>query len=394
MNTPAISSLRRSGLLIPLGIVLIGANLRAPLTAIGPVLGDIQVDLHLSDSAAGLLNSLPLIIFALLSLAAPAFGRKAGVERGLGVALISIFLGTVLRSAPSPVALWSGTLVLSAGIAIANVLLPGLVKREFPDRAALLIGLYAAAMASAAGLAAGLAVPIAHLAGSNWRVSIGLPAILALATCTLWIRPMLGTQHKLSMPTPTTSASPWKLAIGWQVSLFFACHSFVFYSLVSWYAAIANTRGETVESAGFDLLLYQIVAVAANLASAPLIKRTKDQRAMGLLCGGCLVIGTTGLFSSAPMPTLWLMIAGLGAGFSMTTSLSLFALRTTTPQQAAQLSGMAQFVGYAGAAIGPVLFGSLHGASPTWALSLGTLIVASLSVTVFAVLAGRNRVIK
>ncbi|WP_208949683.1 hypothetical protein [Paraburkholderia dipogonis] len=38
-------------------------------------------------------------------------------------------------------------------------------------------------------------------------------------------------------------------------------------------------------------------------------------------------------------------------------SLSLFALRTSHHEQVVELSGMAQFVGYAGAALGPVLFG-------------------------------------
>ena len=123
---------------------------------LGPVLTDIQATLHLDGAAAGLLNALPLLLFAVLSLIAPGIGRRHGLERILGAALGAILVGTLLRSLWLPAGLWIGTLLLSAGIAFGNVLLPGLVKRDFPDHAAGMIGLYAAAMAGMAGLSAGL----------------------------------------------------------------------------------------------------------------------------------------------------------------------------------------------------------------------------------------------
>ena len=163
------TSARRPGLALPAGIILIGANLRAPITALGPVLPDIQKAAHLDGFAAGLLNALPLLLFAVLSLVAPAIGRRAGLERVLGASIVAILVGTVIRSLSIPAALWGGTALLSAGIACGNVLLPGLVKRDFPSGAAGMIGLYAAAMAGMAGVAAGVAVPIAQLPQADWR---------------------------------------------------------------------------------------------------------------------------------------------------------------------------------------------------------------------------------
>ncbi|WP_322050578.1 CynX/NimT family MFS transporter [Paraburkholderia bannensis] len=391
---PKATLLRRSNLFLPLGIVLIGANLRAPITALGPVLSDIQSELALGDTTASLLSALPLLIFALLSLVAPAFGRAFGLERSLGIALVGILIGTIVRSCPFAGGIWVGTLLLSCGIAIGNVLLPGLVKRAFPDHATLYIGVYAAAMASTAGISAGLAAPVAEFPGSNWRIAIALGVVITAAALLIWL-PQMRYKHVSGAThgNASSAASPWRHPIGWQVSSFFAFQSFVFYSLVTWYAAMGQTHGESATSSGFDLLLYQVIAVATNLLSAPVIKRTKDQRAIGFACGACLFIGTVGLGVAAPYPTLWLAIAGLGAGFSMTTSLSLFALRTRHHDQAAKLSGMAQFVGYAGAALGPVLSGMLHGVTGSWTASLVMLVGASLMVTVFAVLSGRNRFI-
>jgi MFS transporter, CP family, cyanate transporter len=387
------ASSRRSTLFFSLCIVLIAANLRAPITSLGPVLGQVQSALGLNDSAGGFLSALPLIVFAMLSLVAPAFGRAVGVERGLGAALLAILVGTVLRSTPVAFAIWVGTVVISAGIAIGNVLLPGLVKRRVPEHAAAVIGVYAAAMATFAGLGAGLAVPISQLPSSSWRMSLGVWAVLAAVALAVWMPQTRCAEHPASggRLNATRHASPWTQTIGWHVSAFFACQSFVFYSIVSWYTVIVSSRGASAAAAGVALLLYQLVAIATNLGAAPIIKRARDQRGIGTLCGALLLVGTVGLASGAPAPTAWLLIAGLGAGLSMTTCLSLFGLRSSSHEQAAELSAMAQFVGYAGAAVGPVIFGALHQATSSWTLPLATLVGISILVVIFAYLAGRNK---
>jgi CP family cyanate transporter-like MFS transporter len=377
------------------GIILIGANLRAPITSVGPVLPDIQARLQLSDIGAGWLNALPLLIFALLSLVAPRVGRRYGLERILGTALIAILAGTLLRSLALPGAIWAGTLVLSIGIAFGNVLLPGLVKRDFPTNASGLIGCYAAAMAAMAGLAAGLAVPIASIPGSSWRWSLGLWALLALVALVVWRPQWRSRQHHLPNAVGSVARlSPWRHAIGWQVSLFFAFHSLVFYGIVDWFASYAASSGITLKEAGFYLLLYQVVAIATNLASAPLLRRLGDQTKLGFLCGLLLLIGSSGLLLMPHLSWLWLISAGLGAGVAMVTSLSLFALRTHDHHQAAALSGMAQFIGYLGAAAGPLLIGVLHDWTHAWTGPLLLMVAASLLVLVFATLAGRARFIE
>lgn len=388
------SSVRRPSFVLAAGVVLIGANLRAPITVLGPVLADIQTTEHLDGAAAGLLNALPLLLFAALSLIAPGVGRRHGLERILGAALGAIVMGTVLRSLWLPAGLWVGTILLSAGIAFGNVLLPGLVKRDFPDRAAGMIGLYAAAMAGTAGLAAGLAVPIARLPFADWRWSLGVWALLSLVTAILWLPQMRGRRHPFaagSSDAPT--ASPWRHPIGWQVSLFFALHSLVFYAIVDWFASYGSEVGVPAGTAGVYLLAYQVVAVATNLGSASLIRRFADQRRLGFICGVCLLVGTTGLLVRPDLSLLWLLAAGLGAGIAMVTSLSLFALRTRDHHQAGALSGMAQFIGYAGAAAGPLLVGVLHDATGGWTAPMTLLIGASALVIVFATLAGRDRTI-
>lgn len=390
---PAEAVLHRSALYV--GIVLIGANLRAPITSVGPVLPDIQARLRLNDVGAGWLNALPLLIFAVLSLVAPWVGRRHGLERVLGAALIAILVGTLVRSMPSSGAIWGGTLLLSIGVAFGNVLLPALAKREFPADASSLIGCYAAAMAAMAGLSAGLAVPIARIPGLDWRWSLAIWALLSLAALVVWTPQWRAPAHRLPAASRAEPRlSPWRHVVGWQVSLFFAFHSMVFYGIVGWFASYAGSAGITFRTAGFYLLIYQVVAVATNLGGGPIIRRLASQTGLGLLCGVLLVIGSAGLLLAPQLSWLWLISAGLGAGVAMVTSLSLFALRTRDHHQAASLSGMAQFIGYLGAAAGPLLIGVLHDLTHAWTAPMLLMVGASMLVMVFATQAGRPRFIE
>ncbi|MFY0590199.1 MFS transporter, partial [Burkholderia pseudomallei] len=71
-------------------VVLVGLNLRPALASIGPLLDTIQRASGLSDSAASLLTTLPILLMGALGLVAPWLARRVGVRAGvgLGVALI------------------------------------------------------------------------------------------------------------------------------------------------------------------------------------------------------------------------------------------------------------------------------------------------------------------
>jgi CP family cyanate transporter-like MFS transporter len=395
INLPTSKEVARSNLSFCIGIVLIGANLRTPITSLGPILPDITRSLHLGGSAAGLLNAIPLVLFALVSLIAPGVGRRYDLKRLLACVLASIMVGTIIRSLPIAGAIWVGTVVLSTGIAFANVLLPSLVKLEFPENAARPIGYYAAAMAATAGISAGLAVPIAQLPGSDWRWSLGCWALLALVGMLIWLPQLtIKTVGRSVSGDAPKGASPWRHIVGWQVSLFFAFQSFIFYSLVDWYASYAMSRGIAARDTGIHLLIYQIVAIATILSTGSFIKRSANQVALGLVCGLFLLAGCSGLLLSPAYSLLWLVCAGLGGGIAMVLSLSLFALRTHDHHQASALSGMSQFVGYTGAAAGPLLVGVLHDFTHGWAWPFGMLIFCSVLVTIFASQAGRQRFIE
>jgi MFS transporter, CP family, cyanate transporter len=383
----------RSGLLLA-GILLIAANLRAAITSVGPVVEDIRTDLDIGGATASVLISLPLVAFAVVSPVAPALARRIGTERALGAALAVLAVATVVRSLPSIPALWVGTAFLGIAIAVINVLLPSLVKREYPDRIGQVTGLYSSVQGAAAALASGFAVPLAGTTQHGWRLALGIWAGLGLIALAVFL-PQL---RRRTVPPAATSAavqhrSPWGSALGWQVTVFMGMQSTIYYTLITWWPSVERAHGVSAAAAGWHLFAMQVAGLLSNLATARLIPRRPDQR--------LLLLGATGLFATAiggqlALPgasLLWIVVAGAGGGACIVLALSLFGLRTRDHHQAAALSGMAQSVGYALAAAGPILLGALHDATGSWTAPLVVLLGVLVVQAVAGVQAGRARLL-
>lgn len=398
MTLQQISAARASRFTQPgfflLVLLLTAANLRAPVTAVGPVLENIRHAFGLTAAAAGFFNFIPLMMFALLAPVAAIAGNRFGLERSLWIALLLITSGSVARWLPSEVALWIGTFMLSAGIAAANVLLPPLIKRDFTQHTAKYIGLYAATMSLTASFASGIAVPLATLSSADWRLSLGVWAVPGMIALLAWLPLLTARAASLNptrQPASAGGTSPWRSAIGWQVSLFMGLQSLAFYTLIDWFTPYAQARGFSQTEAGWLLFLYQAIAIVANLGCMVVLKRLRDARLTAFIASAAIFCGVLGLLLLPQLAALWLIVAGLGAGASLVLCLSLFNLRARDHHQASQLSGMAQCTGYALAATGPLFFGMLHELSADWTVPLALLALMSFMQMLLAPLASSAR---
>jgi CP family cyanate transporter-like MFS transporter len=378
-----------------IGVLLIAVNLRVSFVSVGPVLVNISSDLELSSAAAGFLTGLPLIAFALFSPVAPGFATRLGLDRALWMSLLILAAGIVLRSLPLPAFLWVGTALIGLAIAFLNVLVPSLVKRDFPMRVSQVTGSYTATQAAFAAIGAGVVVPVAETSPSGWRLALGIwagLALIAMAVLLPWLR-----GHRSGTARAATAEvsyrSPWTSALGWQVTIFMGLQSIAFYVLMAWLPTIEQSQGIPATTAGIHLSLFLLISVFASLAAGGILHRGSDQRLVSFTSSGLMFVTFLGLALAPDLVLLWVLLGAVGCGSSIVIALSLFSLRTTNYPQAASLSGMAQSVGYALAAMGPVMFGALRDASGSWTLPLlvSTAIMAVLAVT--GVLAGRDRVI-
>ncbi|MGA7508187.1 MAG: MFS transporter [Erwinia billingiae] len=305
-----------------------------------------------------------------------------------------ITLGCITRVCFGVMGLWIGTLLIGQGIAFANVLVVPLIKRDFLDNAARCIGLYAATMALTAALSSGIAATLSELSDATWRLSIGVWVIPAAIALFVWMKVCTRADTKADSTAKTVvkgTGSIWKSIVAWQVSMFIAMQTMVFYTLIDWYPAIASEHGVSSSAAGFHLFIYQAVAVVANLSTSVFIARLRDQRFLGLLCSLFISFGVAGLLIMPEDSSLWLVLAGIGAGMSMVTCLTLFGLRAREHSQAVQLSGKAQCIGYLIGAMGPYLAGILHSHTRSWSSTLVCMLMISFFQAYFAWQAGRKR---
>ncbi|MCZ8390318.1 MFS transporter [Achromobacter xylosoxidans] len=390
MTSSASSPASRRPVLLIVGILFIAMALRAPVTGMPPLVGLIREQLGLSNTAAGMLITLPLLAFAVVSLVSAGMARRYGLERTLFAALLLIAGGIVLRSQGQAWALYTGTAVIGAGIAIGNVLLPSLLKRDFPQRVAGLTSAYVLTMSIAAGAASALAVPLASLAGDSWRFSALCLLAIPVAGVLLWL-PQLANH---TPPAASTAHAPhggrlWHSALAWQVTLYLGINSFVFYVGVSWLPAILRDAGYTAERAGSLHGLLQLMSAGPALFLAPVVRRMRDQRAAASCAALSSLVAFIGLIAAPAWATMWIVLLGLGTGGGIILGLMFVGLRASHAQQAAALSGMAQCVGYLFAASGPALVGAMHDGLGGWSVALGLCAALCLAMAGCGLLAGR-----
>ncbi|MGW6504548.1 MFS transporter, partial [Nonomuraea angiospora] len=238
----------RSGrALLVWGLLVVAANLRPSLTGVGPLLDRVQADLELAPAVAGLLSTLPLLAFAVISPVVPRLAAQWGPERLLWGALVVLTLGIAVRWAPTAIGLFSGTVLIGAGIAVGNVLLPSLIKRDFPTRVGLLTSAYATVMGAVAAMASGVAVPISQVAPGGWSTALGCWIVLALVAVVLWLPQLRRSRH----PSEAIHRHrlPWGSALAWAVTAFMGLQSLGFYVVVTWLPQVFQDSGVSAAAA-------------------------------------------------------------------------------------------------------------------------------------------------
>ncbi|MEN3310537.1 MAG: transporter, family, cyanate transporter [Micromonosporaceae bacterium] len=375
-----------------MGVALIAVNLRPALASVGPVLSEVRARLHLSSAAGSLLTTVPLVCFGLLAPLAPVLARRFGMERVLAVVLATIAAGLLLRVNFGPVGLFALTVPVACAIAIANVLVPALVKRDLPDRVGLMMGVYTMAMSGAAAVAAGVTAPLDHGLGWGWRVALAAWAVPALLALLVWLP-----------RTPSRPPGPERVPEGgwggllrdplaWQVTAFMGLQSLGFYATLTWLPSIYIERGYTAESAGLLLSVCAAVSAPVSLVVPTLAVRARDQRRLVAAAGVLPAAGFAGILLAPDSGAyLWALLLGVGQGALFALALTLVVLRSATSETAARLSAMSQAFGYLIAAGGPLLVGVVRDAAGGWGPAIALLLALLVPQVLTGLGAGRAR---
>ncbi|WP_337268062.1 CynX/NimT family MFS transporter [Oryzifoliimicrobium ureilyticus] len=393
LGAPAVSppTVRGGRLLLGASLVLIAFNLRPLFSSASTLLPEIRDHLALSAVGASLLTTLPVVCLGAFSPLAPRLAQRFGAERVLLGVLLLLALGTGLRGLSSVSMLFMGTALAGACIAIGNVLLPGVVKRDFADKAAVMTGFYTMALCAGAASAAGLTLPIERALDGSMSGALAIWGAVALIVAVIWLPQVLFVK-KVERRGVFRVEGLWRDPIAWQVTLFMGLQSALAYCVFGWLVPILRERGMDGVTAGAIVSMSVMVQAAACLVAPQIAVRGKDQRIINVaLC----VIAVTALLGLlfAPLWTVWFwaVLQGIGQGGLIAVALTVIVLRSPNPHVAAHLSGMAQCVGYLLASVGPLIVGLIRGWTGSFAWCALLFVAVGAVAAVNGWHAGRNR---
>ncbi|WP_185017336.1 CynX/NimT family MFS transporter [Curtobacterium sp. ZW137] len=410
---------RRAGWVLPVAIVLVALNLRGPIVAPAPVIGDIRLDLGLTTTVAGLLTTIPVLCFALATPLASWVIAKATPERALSLSLLIVLAGTVVRSLPSAAALLIGTAVIGIGITIGNVVIPVVIRRDTsPERVGIVTGVYTSALnvgsmttslgtapiASVWGWPAAIAVwgVLAVVAGLAWSYAVGPRAA--------WLRPVAGAPVEplpvtgpidqvlgtgaIRLPdTASAGSAPSRRPTRWVtigLTLAFGGQAFSYYALTAWIPTLLHDDiGFSKASSGASSSVFQILAVVGALGVPVLAARWRPRAILSLVAFLWLAM-PLGLLFAPQLWLLWSILGGAAQGGGITVIFIIIVRLVSNDDDARRMSAFVQGGGYLIGSAGPLVAGALHGATGDWTAPLLVVLVAVLVLGVIGTLAARR----
>lgn len=390
---------RWSKFILLTGIILVATNLRAPITSVGPVVPQIQNALRLSNTLAGLITTIPLLAFALLSPVASKLAEKWRIENLLWAAIWAIGLGLLIRASSNTALLFTGAALVGCGIAFGNVLVPPFIKHRFPRKIGLVTGIYSVAMNITASLASGFSIAIGHWTGQGWKGSIGVWLIFSLIAIAFWI-PQL--KRRADEAPADRSAARQRLGtsmlrsrLAWYITIFMGLQSLLFYCCVAWLPVVLQDWGMASGASGWALSFIQFTQLPVVFVGPIIAGRLKNHTPLLWFIGGTLALSLLliiGWRTQFIIPAV--ILFGLGTGLAFSVVMMWFVLRTGTTRDAARISGMAQSFGYALAAVGPPLFGALYDWAGNWETPFFLLVAATIVLYITGIKVAKPQLIK
>ncbi|MGB2570375.1 MFS transporter [Micromonospora citrea] len=396
----AASGPATGGLLVLVGMLLVALNLRAAVTSLGALLDEVRTGLALSGTMAGFVTTLPTIAFAALGALTPWLVRRWPAARVLILAMIALAVGQVLRVLTDSAVVFVLTSALAlAGIAVANILLPMLVKQHFPHRTGLVTGAYTMALTVGTTVAAASAVPVAHAFGS-WRAGLGVWAGLAAVAVLPWVplalraRAARRAATTTAAPAPRVRIRPERTRLGWAMAVYFGAQSLSGYAIMGWLAQLFRDAGYRAEAAGLLLAGVTALGVPVALLMPTLAGRLRTLRPLVLSLTAFSAAAYLGLALAPHGPApLWVLLLALGQG-AFPLILTTIGLRARTAEGTVALSAFAQSTGYVIAALGPLLVGILYETTGGWTAPIGFLLGALAVQTTAGMVIARPRFIE
>ncbi|WP_334352312.1 MFS transporter [Companilactobacillus sp. HBUAS56257] len=378
-----------------ISMMLIAANLRLPIMIIPPLLNTIENQLGIPKSMVGLITSIPLITFAVLSPIIVKIAKKWGNELTIFVFFLILIAGSYLRIIPTAFSLMFGTFLVGVGIDSGNVLVPAVIKDQMPDQIPLGTSLYTLSMLLIGAI--GTALSGVFITKISLQSTLAILSVMGIVATIFWI-PRLKTNQKTKEQITTKNyRSVWNQNLGWLITAFFGLQSIVYYSFITWLPSLLQSHGISTIASSNLLTLLQLSGLPCSFIVPFLsVKKGGMKKLLIMLCLGYAVSPLGYLLPSENIVflTIITILTGFGSGLAFNMAVIFFTEKTTNPYQTAEVSGMAQSAGYLLAAVGPTLFGIIQTQTNSWNLIIIILIALSILLTTSGIFIARHSPIK
>lgn len=375
-----------------LSLVFISLAIRPPVAYIGPLVEELIRTEFLTLFQVSLMTSLPIVCFGLGAFLSPALVKRFTLNKAMMYVLIVLSVAMATRLIGGFPALMTSTIIIGLAIAIANVLIPTIVREQFPDRIELITGVYVTLLAISASFAAAIAVPSSDLLG-GWRGALAVWIIPAVLAIIFWV-PLFRSKSVGKITSVATHAKERKAVVRssltWGIVFFFGLQSGGFYSILNWLPSLLIDRGMSALDAGSLLGLTTFVGVPSGFLASLLFRKFKSLSLIAVVMTSLTLAGLLMIWLTPELLVLACVITGFGFAATFPLSLTLIGSRASTSTQTTQLSALAQGWGYLISAAGTFGFGFLRELTGTWDASLVLVSVLTFIQLFAGAVAGRD----
>lgn len=326
---------------------LCGICLRVPVLAIPPVLPLLHASMNLSEADVGWLSSLPPMLLAIAAVPGSLIIARLGLVPALLIGLLLDAVGAAARGASGNFwFLCITTIVMSAGVAIVQTVMPSLVRARLPERIGSGTALYTNGLLIGEILAVALTVPLVlPMVRNSWRLGLvvwSVPVFVTAILVSIWLVPRRAREQKdavarvpgaLSIladstrrPTEQRSIAAWwpnwRDPLIWRLGLMLGCVNAMYFVTNAFLPdyLTASGRPDLVSNALTALNLAQLPAAILMLPLAQrLFTRPSAYMATGflsfasivaiLLMRGSWIVFWSGVFGFSDAVTLILAFA-------------------------------------------------------------------------------------
>ena len=374
---------KSNSILIILGVIFLSLILRTPITSVGAIVGPLKSILDINNTVAGFITTIPLIAFAIFSPIVEKLSNKAGLEKTLLLAALIISIGLGLRFYINTYVFFITTFIIGVGITIGNVLLPGLVKKYYPEKLGLMTGFYAVVMNVGAAVAAGISYPIlsSNIGGEKFSTGLAVNIWIIIAVINIFVYTAMSKNSSVSEVKDEHEKvhGYFKYSKMWTIMLSMGLQSALFYCSVSWFAEIMISKDFSPETAGLLLSISQFSQFPSTFIVPILADKVHNKLIIPVVITIGYLVSLIGMLNTSGnfvFMLTFIIIFALAGGGSFSYVMYLFSVKSRNESEAADISGLAQSGGYLLAAIFPPLLGYIRDISD-WNKALYVLILTA-----------------